>query len=322
MVSMPAPSLFQDKRSLYNLLYEIENLQIFALCNDFDELSLEDIAPSMEDKAPSLEDNTGPSSSSSSSTIQPYYSYRNTYHRFLDCRTHSLFSQSIIEQLRAPFIEIPPNLMDSSLVQSNKLLMALGFRFHPGQNDFISQEFLLPESFDRISFLCNSLGLSYNSRALSARAIFPYSCIGGGLRGLINDQLSNILVEVVTYYDGMYGRFLVLVCLGVGSTVWYSFAQGSPDHAPTEGMFAPIESYNPFYNMGYFAPGFRRIGFVERMDVSATVESAFGNEHPFAEITIPASGPLLKAVGLGVMIAFFLAVGLLPNTNSGINIQI
>lgn len=38
-----------------------------------------------------------------------------------------------------------------------------------------------------------------------------------------------------------------------------------------------------------------------------------GSELPFAEITIPATGPVLKAVGLGVMVAFFLAVGLVPN---------
>ena len=51
------------------------------------------------------------------------------------------------------------------------------------------------------------------------------------------------------------------------------------------------------------------------------MESAFGNEQPFAEITIPSSGPVLKAVGLGVMVAFFLAVGLVPDV-SGINVQL
>lgn len=106
----------------------------------------------MEYKAPSLEDKTGPSSFSSSSTSQPSYSYRDTYHyhRFLECRTHSLFSQSIIDQLRAPFIEISPNWMDSSLVQSYDIKMGLSFRFLPGQPDYLEEELKLPESFDII----------------------------------------------------------------------------------------------------------------------------------------------------------------------------
>lgn len=48
--------------------------------------------------------------------------------------------------------------------------------------------------------------------------------------------------------------------------------------------------------------------------------SAFRNEHPFAEITIPSSGPVLNAIGLGVMVAFFLAVGLVPDVSGGINV--
>lgn len=129
-----------------------------------------------------------------------------------------------------------------------------------------------------------------------------------------------IFVEVITYYDGRYGRFLVLVCLGIGCTVRSGFAPGTADQAPAGSLFAPLESYNPLKHMEYYAPGFRRIGFVEIKDVSASVEAAFGNEHPFAEITIPASGNVLKAVGLGVMVAFFLAVGIVPNLSGPINL--
>ena len=78
-------------------------------------------------------------------------------------------------------------------------------------------------------------------------------------------------------------------------------------------LFARLESYEPFFNLAYHAPGFHRVGFLERKDVSASVVSALENELPFAEITIPASGNVLTAVGLGVMVAFFLAVGLVPN---------
>ena len=51
-----------------------------------------------------------------------------------------------------------------------------------------------------------------------------------------------------------------------------------------------------------------RVGFVERNHVSCRPWGV-----PFAEITIP--GPVLKAVGLGVMVAFF---GLVPNVSDAI----
>lgn len=64
-----------EKKSLYNFLNEIENLQMFALCGSS-------------------------SSSSSTSLVQPSsYGYRGTFHPFLRSWTHSLWSQSIIEQL-------------------------------------------------------------------------------------------------------------------------------------------------------------------------------------------------------------------------------
>lgn len=39
-----------------------------------------------------------------------------------------------------------------------------------------------------------------------------------GLRAAIDryDKLTVVLVEVISYYKGMYGRFLILVSLGIG----------------------------------------------------------------------------------------------------------
>lgn len=322
---------YMDKILLYRFLYEVENQQLFALTKKFDELSLEDY--------------TG---GSSTSQVQPS-SYRGTFHRFLRSWTDSLWSPSINEQLRAPFIELPRNslwsqiineqqrtineqqrtpffielpshLTDPSSSQSYDTPMGLGFRFLPDQSRFLLKEFKLPESFDRLSFLSHSLGLSYYSRPLSPHSLFPHSCYGAGFRGLVKNLFTKKWVEVFTYYNGRYGRFLVLVCLGLGCTVWYEFALGSELQPPEGVLFAPLGSYEPFQNLDYYAPGFRRCGFVERNDVSASVVSAFRNEHPFAEITIPSSGPVLNAIGLGVMVAFFLAVGLVPDVSGGINV--
>ena len=106
---------------------------------------------------------------------------------------------------------------------------------------------------------------------------------------------TRILVEVLTSFNGKYVRFLVLVGLGIGCTVWYTVVPTSTlhEHASTFGVF---NSYEPIYNIPYYAPGFHRVGFVESKDVSASVESILANELPFAEMIIPARGPMLNAV--------------------------
>lgn len=44
---------------------------------------------------------------------------------------------------------------------------------------------------------------------------------------------------------------------------------------------------------------------------SESVNQAMSNE-PLCELAIPASEPLLKAVGLGIMVSFVLAAGIVP----------
>lgn len=291
---------------MYSFLKEVENLQIFSLCKDFEELSL----------CKDSEDNC----SSSSTQVQPS---RSAIPRILRRLKQSLLSPgpSIIEQLRAPFVEYPRQFLDSSFQSYDIRMLLIGFRFLPG---FLHHELQLPESFDRLTFLRNSLGLTYNRIPLTEDSLFSFSHSGVGLRSLVNSTagITKILVEVITFYNGLYGRYLVLVTLGVGCTVWYAFAPGTDIQPPLGGVFSPFDSYDPFFNTDYFVPGFRCVGFVESHDVSASVASALGNEPPFAEITIPASGPVLKAVGLGVMVAIFLAIGIVPNVSGPFNIQL
>ena len=108
---------------MLSLIKDIENLDIFSLCNEFNKLS--------------LEDKTGGSSSSSStstSLVQPSsYGYRETLLR--RGSTHDNRCQSIINQLRAPFIELPRHYIDCSF-QSYDIYMGFGFRFLPGQSQF------------------------------------------------------------------------------------------------------------------------------------------------------------------------------------------
>lgn len=51
--------------------------------------------------------------------------------------------------------------------------------------------------------------------------------------------------------------------------------------------------------MDYVAPGFKRLHLVETENVTENVAATLVNEPPFNELVIPASGPILQAVGLG-----------------------
>ena len=115
-----------DNQVWLNFLEEFDKLQIFALCKDFDALSLEDKGCSF------------------TSLVQDWsYGYRE---RFLHhCRSSSL-SRSIIEQLRVPFLELPRYLLDSYRFQSESLRMWINFRFLPGQDRFLHEELQLPKS--------------------------------------------------------------------------------------------------------------------------------------------------------------------------------
>src|SRR5262249_10180310 len=98
-----------------------------------------------------------------------------------------------------------------------------------------------------------------------------------------------------------------------GCTAWFSFVPIDVDPP-----FAPIESYDPFFNLDYVAPGLKRLNFVEVQNVTENVRAIFEREAPFTDLVIPASGPTMRAVGLGIMIGFFLAVGIVPDCTSSL----
>lgn len=63
---------------------------------------------------------------------------------------------------------------------------------------------------------------------------------------------------------------------------------------------------------------FKRLHFVECQNVTENVAAMLEKEAPFTELEIPANGPTMRAVGLGIMIAFFLAVGIVPDCTSAL----
>lgn len=49
------------------------------------------------------------------------------------------------------------------------------------------------------------------------------------------------------------------------------------------------------------------------MDSTRTVEAAMQHLPPFTEIEIHASRRIINAVSLGIMLAFFISIGIVPN---------
>jgi len=293
------------------IISTIEDLKLFDLCREFGKLSLDE------------DEDNGESSSTNQEVVQHLSSVQPSSYgsitSLLRSWNHTPWNKSITKQLKAPFMEYPRSYMDA--LQCNKsedLKMGFGFRFLPGQSEFLRQELKLPENFDKLTLIKNKMGLSYSSISPFSDNMLPYRSSGAGLRCLVTNSINKILVEVVTYCDGRYGRILVLVCLGVGCTVWYGFAPGTFNCPPVGGVFTPFHTYESFFDSNYYAPELTKIHLNERNDITDTVAHAIGNEQPFAEIMIPASGTVLKAVGLGVMVSIFLAVGIVPHATNEI----
>ncbi|KAL0391390.1 UNVERIFIED_CONTAM: hypothetical protein Slati_4569000 [Sesamum latifolium] len=154
---------------------------------------------------------------------------------------------------------------------------------------------------EKLTIYCNKLGLSYLRSSISTNTLFETCNSGRGLRSIVSDHSTDItkILEVLTESSGYLGRYLALVILGVGCTVC---------------ILGNVFTYENFTDLNYRPPGFQVAKFLETGDVSSPVESVV-NDSTLIELTIPASGPVLTAVGLGIMLSFSLAAGLVPTAS-------
>lgn len=80
---------------------------------------------------------------------------------------------------------------------------------------------------------------------------------------------------------------------------------------PDPAFFGPLYNYESFFKQEYRAPSFQVIKFLETENVTQSVKQDIVDK-PVCELTISGSGPLLKAIGLGIMLSFVLAAGTVP----------
>lgn len=170
---------------------------------------------------------------------------------------------------------------------------------------------------EKFTIYCNKLGLSYLRSSISTNTLFETCNSGRGLRSIVSDHstdITKILVEVLTESSGYLGRYLALVILGVGCTVWYVVEPAPMIDTPVSSILGNVFTYENFTDLNYRPPWFQVAKFLETGDVSSPVESVV-NDSTLIELTIPASGPVLTAVGLGIMLSFSLAAGLVPTAS-------
>lgn len=257
------------------------------------------------------------SSSSSSSKITPdtlsdsaLYSYsKDILDRFIRNMKKPDFTHNLLDRTKSCFMDIPHSLC-SIPSKSAELFLTLGYRFCPGQVEFLIKNLRLPNSADSLISFKDRLGLTLES--LPTMALIPYNNV--------SSLFSRILVEAITYNNGYYGRFLVLVEFGLKCTVWYGFVSGNAQSLPVDGLlFSPIECYDPFimHPEIHVQPGFDKITLIENeSNILPTLASAFTQEKPFVDINIPnASGSVLMGVSLGLAIVVLLSLGIDPNVD-------
>lgn len=145
------------------------------------------------------------------------------------------------------------------------------------------------------------------------RPDLPIDCVcesatsGRGLRLILSDFFEDltstkVLVELFTESPSYYGRYLALVVMGVGCTVWYLVEPVSTaqETFKTGGQVLGNEVTRVnFTHLDYQPPGFKIAKYIETGNVSLVVESVM-KEKPFIDLVIPASGLALTAAGLGL----------------------
>jgi hypothetical protein len=293
--------MFTRTKSLqwYRFCAELENCDLFSLCHDFEKLSLnesESISPKKCE-------------SSSRDVLSSYEKLK--YNELVNTFNDKLWGKALMSQLRMPFMSIPRHFIVHSLQPAilglsklfpphdmHDLKVALGFRFLPGQSSFLNHELnLATNTLKKFSILGNKICSSLYKVQISHEEMSGYSSACTGMRSLIH-KCEKILIEVMTYYKGRHGRFIILATLGVGYTIWYAFQSGHPNYIPTVGAFAPIFSYDSIFHNVLNLPGFNQLNYIEVKEIKNSVNTAC-NTPPLNDITIPASGPVLAAVSLG-----------------------
>lgn len=292
----------------------IENLDVFTITNKMKNLSLDDTNTSSSSNL--ITDVV--SRSDVQNTMSMFSSTSSILERFKISSKHSEFTRKVMDLTKEPFMDIPKTVMDLTS-NSASYLISLGFRFMPGQSDFLFKNLRLPDTLDGLKGLRNTLGLTLAKETLTNRGILKFKGLSE-IHAKGSLMMNRVLLEAITYNNGFYGRFLVLVQIGIGCTIWYGFTPGDGFNIPFDGslpsLFEPIDNYEQFfYNPDvYIQPGFQKITLMENQpNTISTLSTAYTDAKPFVDIQIPTNNSnLIVGISLGLVVVMLLSLGLSP----------
>ena len=108
----------------------------------------------------SLDDQNTSSTSSSShlsrSDMHMFSSTSQIWKRFKRSSIHSELTRKLMDQIQSPFLDIPKTVMDLTSNSVNYIL-SLGFRFMPGQSEFVFKSLKLPDTLDGLKGLSRTI---------------------------------------------------------------------------------------------------------------------------------------------------------------------
>lgn len=195
-------------------------------------------------------------------------------------------------------------------------MMGFYLRFFPESTHFQGYEFRITEEVKRmLMYVFSSISLSSSMVRFSSTDLFLNTRLRGGLHNLLqgNTTIYKKVIEVLTYYKGKYGRFIILISLGLGCTVWYTFLPGVAESAPPELLLPRVISYDSFKNVDFSLDPFKKLSYVEYKYITDQVLSAIENVYPFSEIDLPTNPDARVAIGLGLIVAVFLSMGMMSS---------
>lgn len=314
-----------NKSAFNDIVGRVErNHEVFEITKKLGSLSLHDHGAS---SSGAISSGTGLLQNNSSSFISTLTPTASILERFKMRSNPSAFTRKVIDLTKAPFFDIQNPIMKLT-EKPFSYMMSLGFRFMPGQGEFLVKELRSPETLEGLRNLRDNLGLSLTKGTLSSSPLLRLKGLSDSVQAGMSALASRVLVEAITYNAGYYGRFLILVQIGLGCTVWYGFAPGDGHFAPTEGfvpLFSPIDNYDAFITNPdvHVQPGFNKITFVQGVDnVAAPLSQAFTEEKPFMDIDIEmptmSNKSLIVGVSLGLAVALLFTLGVNPSCGEGI----
>ena len=227
-------------------------------------------------------------------------------------------------QFKAPFhfVSFADFLETTRIITSNDFIRDVAHRLaecEPKPRWSNYTKYNIPAYF-RLRELKKRLGLVRANRLNLALETVHHSYAGAGLKCLLSEKFSSILVQITTKFysqlhrQSLYGLFNILVITGVGVVVWYKFQLINTVVPP----FIP-ESVESFKNPTAVVEGYEKVTYWTTKDIQPLVKHTFTHEKPFVDIInlnqFWGHGWLHKdqvtCIGTAIMVATFISTNVL-----------